>query len=175
MGQEFVIKSTVLEDKINQLLPSQGGAQAGVDLSASTTIIPIVDLTESAEGSNLRQDLQTAMSLTSATSFSVNNTTSTLINTTGYFRVFGIYSVKESSTGSNATDTIQVTDGTTTKILLGYINFATTTADKSYQSFDFVVFLQAGESLTITSANANGFFNGSTRQIANLAGNLVNP
>ena len=63
MGQEFVIKSTQLEDKINQLLPSQGGAQAGVDLSASTTIIPIVDLTESAEGSGLRVDLQSAISL----------------------------------------------------------------------------------------------------------------
>ena len=67
MGQEFIIKSTTLEDKINQLLPSQGGQQAGVDLSASTTIIPIVDLTESAEGSNLRQDLQLALSLTSIT------------------------------------------------------------------------------------------------------------
>ena len=48
MGQEFIIKSQSLEDKVNQLLPSQGGFQAGVDLSASTTIIPIVDLTETA-------------------------------------------------------------------------------------------------------------------------------
>ena len=48
MGQEFVIKSQQIEDKINQLLPSQGGFQAGVDFSASTTVIPIVDLTETA-------------------------------------------------------------------------------------------------------------------------------
>ena len=89
MGQEFIINSTALEDKINQLLPSQGGKQAGVDLSASTQIIPIVDLTESAEGSNFRQDLQTALSLTSCTAFSVTNTTTTIINTTGYFRIFG--------------------------------------------------------------------------------------
>ena len=71
MGQEFIIKSQDLEDKINQLLPSQGGFQAGVDLSASTQIIPIVDLTETAEGSNVRQDLQTALSLKSCTSFIV--------------------------------------------------------------------------------------------------------
>ena len=89
MGQEFVIKSTTLEDKINQLLPSQGGAQAGVDLSASTTIIPIVDLTESAEGSVLRQDLQTALSFNKVTSTSATNQTVTVINTTGYWRVFG--------------------------------------------------------------------------------------
>ena len=89
MGQEFVIKSQTLEDKVNQLLPSQGGSAAGVDLSASTTIIPIVDLTESAEGSNLRQDLQTSFSFNSANTFDVNNTTTTLVNTTGFYRVQG--------------------------------------------------------------------------------------
>ena len=63
MGQEFFIKSDTLESKVRQLLPSQGGLGAGFDLSASSQIIPIVDLTESAEGSNLRIDLQSAISL----------------------------------------------------------------------------------------------------------------
>ena len=85
MGQEFIIKSQKLEDKVNQLLPSQGGFQAGVDLSASTTVIPIIDLTETAEGSAVRADLQTALSLSSISAFSVNNTTTTIINTTGYY------------------------------------------------------------------------------------------
>ena len=89
MGQEFVIKSQKIEDKINQLLPSQGGFQAGVDFSASTTVIPIVDLTETAEGSDVRADLQTALSHNTATAFDVANTTTTIINTTGYFRIFG--------------------------------------------------------------------------------------
>ena len=71
MGQEFIIKSQDLEDKINQLLPSQGGFQAGVDLSASTTVIPIVDLTETAEGSLLRADLQNALSHNNITAFAV--------------------------------------------------------------------------------------------------------
>ena len=62
MAQEFTIKSQDIEDKINQLLPSQGGFGAGVDFSASTMVIPIVDLTETAEGSALRQDLQSAIS-----------------------------------------------------------------------------------------------------------------
>ena len=85
MGQEFIIKSTALEDKINQLLPSHGGTGAGVDLSASTTIIPIVDLTECAEGSDVRIDLQTALSHDSITSFNISNATTTIVNTTGYF------------------------------------------------------------------------------------------
>jgi len=55
LGQEFIINSAALENKINQLLPSQGGKGAGFDLSASTQIVPIVDLTETAEGSEVRQ------------------------------------------------------------------------------------------------------------------------
>jgi hypothetical protein len=83
LGQEFTIKSAKIEEKINQLLPTQGGFQPGVDFSASTMVIPIVDLTETAEGSQLRSDLQTSLSLNSITAFSVVNTTTTLINTTG--------------------------------------------------------------------------------------------
>ena len=54
MAEEFTIKSAQIENKINQLLPSQGGFQPGVDFSASTMVMPIVDLTERAEGSSLR-------------------------------------------------------------------------------------------------------------------------
>ena len=68
MAQEFVINSEAIESKINQLLPSQGGFGAGVDFSASTMVIPIVDLTETASGSALRQDLQTSLG------FEVTNT-----------------------------------------------------------------------------------------------------
>jgi len=166
LGQEFIIKSTKLEDKVNQLLPSQGGFQAGVDLSASTTIIPIVDLTESAEGSNLRQDLQKSLSLTSITSFNVNNTTSTIVNTTGYYRVFGNYNVNNAGFGR-----FELTDGTTTKIIISYSGTTTTIQDSP---FDFIVFLTAGDSL-VCVANAQAVFAGCTRQIADIDGNLINP
>ena len=89
VAEEFVINSNAIETKINQLLPSQGGFAPGVDFSASTMVIPVVDLTETAEGSGLRQDLQTSISFNSITVFSVANTTTTIINTTGYYRVFG--------------------------------------------------------------------------------------
>ena len=70
--QQFRVNSTTIEDKFNSLLPSQGGQGAGVDLSASTMVIPIIDLTESAEGSTLREDLQSSFSLTSANAFDIN-------------------------------------------------------------------------------------------------------
>ena len=90
MAQEFTIKSEAIESKINQLLPTQGGFQPGVDFSASTMVIPIVDLTETAEGSSLRQDLQSALSLTSITPFQAQNGTVSVLSTTGYFRIVGV-------------------------------------------------------------------------------------
>ena len=88
MGQEYFINSQDLESTVRKLLPSQGGAGAGIDLSASTQIIPIIDLTPTAEGSILRQDLQTSSSLTTITSFNIANANSTdLIINTGYWLV----------------------------------------------------------------------------------------
>ena len=174
MAQEFTIKSQDIETKINQLLPSQGGFGAGVDFSASTMVIPIVDLTETAEGSGLRQDLQKAMSLTSISAFSVTNTTSTLISNTGYFRVFGNVN-SGTSTGSSRTAKFTLTDGTTSKIIQTYTFTTSSTANLSVNNFDFIVFITAGDSLTGTTSAPQTILSGNTRQIADLSGNLVNP
>ena len=176
MAQEFVIKSELIETKINQLLPSQGGFQPGVDFSASTMVIPIIDLTETAEGSSLRQDLQTSYSLGSVTSFDLNNTTSTLINNVGYFKVQGTFSTRDdTATGADFFGTLQFTDGTTTKILSKYFIFDSGTAQTTVYPFDFNVFIDAGESLTATTNSSFVICAGVTRQIADSAGNLVNP
>ena len=172
MAQEFTIKSNAIEDKINQLLPSQGGFQPGVDFSASTMVIPVVDLTETAQGSVLRQDLQTSLSLTSVTEFSVFNTTSTIINTTGYYRVFGQFNLNAGS-GSRQVE-FKLTDGTTTKVILDNIQRAASFGAIPSLIFDFNILLQAGESLTC-EASSNASANGVTRQIADLQGNLINP
>ena len=169
MGQEFIIKSTTLEDKVNQLLPSQGGFQAGVDLSASTTIIPIVDLTESAEGSNVRADIQTALSFDKCTTFKANGATITPITSTGYFRVFGIYQALSGSPIGR----IIVNDGTSDKNLIEYIQLGTSGIIN--EQFDFVVFLPAGHSLKIEVTTADGVINGNFRQIADINGVLINP
>jgi len=170
MAEEFTIKSETLEDKINQLLPSQGGYATGLDLSASSMIVPIVDLTESAEGSNIRQDLQTALSKTSTTVITIQNTTSTIINTTGYYRVFGTLSAQ-----ANGFAVISITDGTTTKDIY---KFTLSSTQFAYEFFDFTVFLEAGDSLTgqtDESGAGSTILQISSRQVADLAGNLVNP
>lgn len=174
MAQEFTINSSAIEEKINQLLPSQGGFGAGVDFSASTMVIPIVDLTESAEGSNVRADLQTALSHTSSTPFSVLNTTTTLVTTTGYFRVFGTATVTKSAS-SFIEGSFILNDGTTDKKVWQYNVQGTSTDGMMVVQYDFVVFLTSGDSLKCLSPSSEMPFGGSTRQIADVNGNLVNP
>jgi len=175
MAQEFTIKSQDIEDKINQLLPSQGGFQAGVDFSASTMVVPIVDLTETAEGSSLRQDLQTSFSLASITAHSVTNTTTTIINTTGYFRISGTCNMTTNS-GAARSGQIKITDGTTTKVIKNFNNLTSYSVSAYNQpAYDFIVLLQAGDSITMTTNGTEVQFDGVSRQIADLSGNLVNP
>jgi hypothetical protein len=167
MGQEFFINSQQLEDKIRQLLPSQGGAGAGLDLSATTQIVPVVDLTESAEGSNLRADLQTALSFSSITFTNIGNTTTDLITNTGYFRVFGGFNLNGSG------DVVfKVTDGASTKNILKLGSSASTLNNPIY---DFIVFLKAGDTLQGESSAVGTTINVCTRQLADIDGNLVNP
>ena len=171
MAQEFTIKSPDIEDKINQLLPSQGGQGAGIDFSASTMVIPIVDLTETAEGSNLRQDLQRAFSFTSATFTETNNTTKTLINTTGYFRV--LYSWFSTATPGNAQ--LRINDGTSVKVI---VEFNSSLSGSDYYippvKGEVDILLTAGDSLEAYS-NSGSIVSTTTRQIADLQGNLINP
>lgn len=172
MGSEYFINSQELEDKVRTLLPSQGGAGAGFDLSASTQIVPIIDLTESAEGSNVRQDLQTALSHDSITSFSVTNATSTIISNTGYYRVFG--SMSQTNTG---TCNFFLSDGATDKIVLDS-SIATAFSNVgavSIMQYDFMVFLSSGDTFKAVSSTAALKLIGCTRQIADIDGNLTNP
>ena len=176
MGSEYFINSQELEDKVRNLLPSQGGAGAGFDLSASTQIIPVIDLTESAEGSNLRQDLQTSLSHGSVTSFNVVNTTTTIISNTGYYRIFGALSAISPSSTDEVN--ISVSDGATSKILINgkVSNRWSTVGTGQVISFDFVVFVPAGGSVTATSGGGGSLsVAGSTRQIADIDGELTNP
>lgn len=174
MAQEFVIKSESLENKINQLLPSQGGSQAGVDLSASTMIMPIVDLTESAEGSALRLDLQTAFSI-NASNDTVENSSTTIQSTPGFYRVFGnVYGFTD---GSARNATIRLNRQTTSqKFPLYVIACPINSLNLVINSqFDFITTIGAGFTLEASSSTTNLIINVSNYQVADINGNLTNP
>jgi|TARA_R110000823_G_scaffold29259_1_gene84980 rRNA processing protein Krr1/Pno1 len=171
MGQEFFINSQELESKIRQLLPSQGGAGAGFDLSASTQIIPIIDLTESAQGSNLRQDLQTSIGYTGLTNFAVQSATNTtIVSNTGYWRVWGKFAALDAPIMD-----LNMFDGTTSKKIVQFSVSGSNIATGGL--FDYIVYVKAGESVRANSPSTNlyNWISVSARQIATINGELVNP
>tara|TARA_Y100000114_G_scaffold156096_1_gene182021 strand:- start:1318 stop:1842 length:525 start_codon:yes stop_codon:yes gene_type:complete len=174
MAQEFTIKSASIEDKINQLLPSQGGAGAGIDFSASTMVIPIVDLTETAEGSALRQDLQSAFTHANSTPFEVTNTTSTIVTTTGFWRIVGVSYLLFNN--ADIKSEVFINDGATSKRVWGHRTRNGVTAEgDSTATLDLIVKTEAGDSIIVSSSSVNGQFMGQARQIADVNGNLINP
>jgi len=166
------VTSEALQLKLRQLLPSQQGF--GTDLSASDTIIPVIDLTGAAEGSDVPQNLQTAVAFGSQTAFNITNTTTVISNTTGFYRIFGTASLYMDGSLQGGCS-FSMTDGATVTTIWSAVSGSTGTASFNNVPFDFVAFLSAGESISGTSINGAQFLTGSSRQIADVNGNLTNP
>jgi hypothetical protein len=165
------VTSEVLQAQIRNLLPSQEGF--GTDLMAQNVIVPIIDLTAAAEGSTVPENLQTAVAFGSQTAFSAVNGTDVIANTTGFWRISGVASIKAAAT--NHVLQISGSDGLSTKIYMEWRSFSHNETSANQTIFDFVVFLAAGESVSAVSNNANATLIGSSRQIADINGTLVNP
>jgi len=166
------ITSESLEAAYRALTPSQSGFTQ--DLMASNTIIPVLDLTADAQGTSTPQYLQTALAFGSQTSYLVNNTTTTLANTPGFYRVFGVLNGWAQG-AANGGGNLALTDGLAVKQLFQIFVDNGATEDLLSLPFDFTVFLAAGESLTGTSDAGNNFLRVTVRQVADVNGNLVNP
>jgi len=164
------ITSEALEAKIRELLPSQAGFTE--ELSAQNLIVPIIDLTETAEGSGLRSDLQTALAFGSQTAFNFNNSNGTILDVPGFYRIVGTAVVNAQTTERSAD--ISMTDGATTKIVWALGSTSGGSNDRIAVNIDLVVWLATGESVTMTADEACTL-SGSTRQVATSDGTLVNP
>lgn len=165
MAQIISVTSEALQAQVRNLLPSQQGF--GEDLQASNVITPIIDLTPAAEGTTVPEYQQQALAFGSQTAFNATGATVTVANTPGFYRVFGC------STLSNVgLSVFRLTDGLTTKTIWQHQQV---TAGSSTNEFDFVVFLATGESITAATNNANSTMFGSSRQLADVNGNAVNP
>jgi len=165
------VTSEALQLKLRQLLPSQQGF--GTDLSASDTIIPVIDLTAAAEGSDVPENLQTAIAFGSQTAFAARNSTVAVANTAGFFRIFGTASMLSNGSATSAAR-FDFDDGSTTKVVWSLQIGATATHPLS-ESYDFVAYLNAGETISAVSNGSGTFNNGSVRQIADINGTLVQP
>lgn len=174
MAQVIRITSEALQATIRRLLPSQQGF--GEDLEASNVILPVVDVTPTAEGSQLPSYLQNAISFGAASDYSAQNSTVTLANTPGFYRVLG--GVVLRSNASAASDvTYFASSGATNKDLLKF-QADSPGAGQQYgisESIDLIMFLNTGEELKCVSSDTGARAKGSVYQIADRYGNLNNP
>ena len=164
------VTSEALQLKLRQLLPSQQGF--GTDLSASDTIIPVVDLTAAAEGSDVRETLQTAISFGSQTTIEAQNSTVVIANTPGFYRIIAASSISADS--GDRSNKITLSDGVSTKTIWKHF-VATDPGAVTSLNFEITVFLGTGESVSVVSNNTDAVFSGSVRQVADINGTLVQP
>ena len=173
MAQITSVTSESLQAQIRTLLPSQQGF--GEDLQASNVIVPVVDLTSTAEGSSLSTNLQTAIAFGSQTAFSVNNTTTTIANSAGFYRVIAMTMSRNVGSGTLPTISIIMNDGSSDKTIWKQESDVTTFGGSLGVNIDYVFFLRSTDSLKLTVTSNNAVITGSIRQIADVSGNLVNP
>ena len=167
------VTSESLQAKIRSLLPSQQGF--GADLQASNVIFPVVDLTSAAEGSGVPESMQQALAFGSQTSFSANGSTAVIANSPGFYRIYGV-AVAENDTSSVVSATLSMSDGLTAKEIWKLSLDPTTQKYAASENIDIICFLASGESISAISTDATKcHFNGSSRQVADVNGNLVNP
>ncbi len=165
MAQITSITSEALQQQIRLLLPSQQGF--GEDLQASNVITPIIDLTPVAEGSQLRSDLQTAISYGSQTAFVATNGNQDIASTGGFYRVVGT-----SVCNAAALNYIGMTDSITEIQVWSHFGES---AGLTMAHFDLVFFLGVGLRLRVVSGSAATNIRGSIRQIADSNGTLIQP
>ncbi len=166
------VTSEALQLKLRQLLPSQQGF--GTDLSASDTIIPIIDLTEAAEGSDVPEFLQRSWTFETGHLRKATTGTTTFINTTGFWQIgltaslnFGL---------ASAFALVGMSDGATTNTIWRFDNNGAQGNDTNSLVQDtFTVFLDAGKSVFAQVSDTNNPLNLWYRQVADINGTLVNP
>ena len=166
------VTSEALQLKLRQLLPSQQGF--GTDLSASDTIIPVIDLTAAAEGSDVPETLQTALAFGSQTTFSASNSTATVANSPGFYRIFGTATILTDASAATQVK-FNMSDGISSKTVWSLTARNASGNQPMAVPYDFVVFLASGDSITADTNTTNSFHDGSVRQIADVNGVLVNP
>lgn len=159
MAQIIRITSEALQATIRRLLPSQQGF--GEDLLASNVVTPIIDLTPTAEGSQLASYLQVARGFDQSKA-QANGTTTTVTTTAGFYLCDFIIN---SGTG---TGVIELNDGSTTKEL-DIVPAARTSIG------DYVVFVPTGYTFQIRSNALGTIFTCYSRQIADVNGELNQP
>ena len=170
----ITVNSETLQTLIRDLLPSQNGF--GSELQATNVITPIIDLTATAEGSSLDTSLAQAIAFGSNTAFDVTNAGTDLITTPGWYRITGTATVNVQTGGSDRQAGFKMTDGSSTKTVYQVHFKQGSAANGVAVSFDLIFAVATGITLSaFTTADDVTIISGSHRQVADSAGNTVQP
>lgn len=175
MPEITTITSESLQAEVRRLLPSQRGF--GQDLEAQNVIVPIIDLTPTAEGSALREDLQVAWNHGSTTTTSRQNSpgTSTVVNTPGFWKYSTTFSMLTDTAAGRFAD-MSITDGLSSIVIHALLTSADSSGENPMQlSFEGIVFLKTGEAITLSTGGTDTFGQVTVCPIADVNGNLINP
>ena len=167
------VTSEALQLKLRQLLPSQQGF--GTDLSASDTIIPVIDLTQAAEGSDVPQFLQTAWDFSTGHNTISTATTTDIISNTGFWKIDLNYSANTGA--SDRSVSVVINDGSSSKVIWEFNQAQGSSGGLPVlENAEFYAFLRAGDTLQVITVSASSFFFDIWyRQVADLNGTLVTP
>jgi len=170
----ITVNSEALEAQIRDLLPSQSGF--GSELQASNVIMPIIDLTATAEGSGLDTSLQQALSIDGTRFKTATTSANQVVSTiTGFVRCFGTFVSMEADSSGSYNPNLYLYDGSTKYSLIDNALISGVTAQTfDTKVLDFVYFAGSGVSLRYDGASFSNIAI-STRQIATITGELVNP
>jgi len=124
-----------------------------------------------AEGSVLAPDLQTAWDFSTGTQTVSTATTVTIISNPGFWKLNLIAAFQM----NNDTLSASISDGLSTKQIWKVSTPSIGAVVAAEDNQDFVVFLRAGDSVSISSNSSNAKLSAFWRQIADVNGNLVNP
>jgi len=166
------VTSEALQAKLRELLPSQQGF--GTDLSASDTIIPIIDLTGAAEGSSVPAYLQNALAFGSQTSVRALNATAVAANSPGFWKCnYELHAASNGSSGGSCV--LQLNDGSTVKVVVACESTLTNNATFANVFGEIIVYLDTGDSIEIVSSDTRSPANVTVRNIADTNGVAINP
>ena len=136
------VTDEALEKKFRDTFKAQGGAELVDDLYAQGTIVPIVDFTAAAQGSELRSDLQSAWDYAADNNVNSTGATNTIVSTPGFWKINVNMSVE--ATVADLTARLQITDGSTPKTFWRYSFSAGSATDiESNSSWDAIIDLRS--------------------------------
>lgn len=168
MSQIIPIVSEALQATVRRLLPSQNGF--GEDLQASNVIIPVVDLTPSAEGTELRSDLQRALDFT--TTHKRVTTSDNDVGSTGFNFLY--FSTFNTSGTTNRSIEIKISTGLTSNTIWKCTVSAGNQPQSQFISPILTIFVPAAYTLSVVP-ESDLVTDVTTRQIADVSGVLVDP